>query len=226
MRYTAAFNWEEIEKVFLDLDGTLLDKYFDDYFWEHFLPQFYAEKNGVPLETARQKLIACYKKVENTLVWTDLNYWSAQLNLDVPALKKEVDHLVNIRPFAREFLENLRDMGKPIYLVTNAHPAAITIKMNRVDLRPYFTKIICSQDVGFAKEQTEFWHRLQQHISYNSKNTFFADDTEKVLQSAREYGFTHIFHIAKPSSRQNPRFSGQFNSITNFQTLLSNGDIS
>ena len=26
---------KDIKYVLLDMDGTLLDKYFDDYFWEH-----------------------------------------------------------------------------------------------------------------------------------------------------------------------------------------------
>ena len=28
------FPWHEIDWVLLDMDGTLLDKHFDDYFWE------------------------------------------------------------------------------------------------------------------------------------------------------------------------------------------------
>jgi len=31
----------DIKYVLLDMDGTLLDKYFDDYFWEHLLPERY-----------------------------------------------------------------------------------------------------------------------------------------------------------------------------------------
>jgi putative hydrolase of the HAD superfamily len=35
----------EIDYVLLDLDGTLLDKYFDDYFWLHLVPEKYAERH-------------------------------------------------------------------------------------------------------------------------------------------------------------------------------------
>ena len=37
---------KDIDWVLLDLDGTLLDKYFDDYFWGHLVPEKYAEKYG------------------------------------------------------------------------------------------------------------------------------------------------------------------------------------
>jgi len=51
-----AFTWDEIDCVLLDMDGTLLDKYFDDYFWEHYVPEIYAAINHLsrtsPAKTA------------------------------------------------------------------------------------------------------------------------------------------------------------------------------
>ncbi len=37
--------WQQISTVLLDMDGTLLDKYYDDYFWEQYLPKVYGEKH-------------------------------------------------------------------------------------------------------------------------------------------------------------------------------------
>ncbi len=51
--YTTIIPLADIRYVLLDMDGTLLDKYFDDYFWEHLLPEKYAEKKTSP--SARQK---------------------------------------------------------------------------------------------------------------------------------------------------------------------------
>jgi len=44
---------KDIKFVLLDMDGTLLDRYFDDYFWEHLVPEKYAEK--IILHSVRQK---------------------------------------------------------------------------------------------------------------------------------------------------------------------------
>ena len=46
----------DIETVFLDMDGTLLDKYYDDYFWEHYVPKAYARKTQSHHPEARQQL--------------------------------------------------------------------------------------------------------------------------------------------------------------------------
>ena len=34
-----SFAWQEVDWVLLDMDGTLLDKHFDDYFWETLVPR-------------------------------------------------------------------------------------------------------------------------------------------------------------------------------------------
>ena len=214
------FSWNEIDTVFLDLDGTLLDKYFDDYFWEEYVPEIYSKKNSIPIHLAKDKLLSTYKKVEDTLEWTDLDYWSQELSLDIPALKREVNHLVAIRPQVPEFLSFLEEMDKDIYLVTNAHPKTIDVKLDRVDIAQHFTTIFCSKDAGAAKEQPEFWTQLEQSLSFSRSRTLFADDTEKVLLSARRYGLRHLLHIAKPSSKLPVSFSKTFPSIVNFDELM------
>ena len=214
------FSWDQIDCVFLDMDGTLLDKYYDDYFWEHFVPEVYAAKNQVDIADARKLLLKTYQSVENTLQWTDLHYWSDRLGLDIVALKREISHLVNIHPHIIDYFKHMQKMEKKLYLVTNAHPKALKVKMEQVPIENWFQRLICSEEVGIAKEQPEFWHKLQHLLPYDKERTLFADDTEKVLHSAREYGIQHLIHIAKPSSRLPVKFSVHYQSIVKFQDLI------
>lgn len=214
------FSWQEIDAIFLDMDGTLLDKYYDDFFWEQYVPEVYAGQNSLDSGQARRQLLAIYRSVENTLLWTDLDYWSDRLDLDIAALKQEVSHLVAIHPHVIEFFTYMHTLGKKLYLVTNAHPKALHVKMAQVKIETWFERLICSQDVGAAKEQPEFWQKLQAHLPYDKTRTLFADDTEKVLHSAAAYGIRHLVHIAKPSSRLDPRHSLRFPSILTFAELM------
>ena len=43
-------DWENIETVLLDMDGTLLDLHFDNHFWLQHVPVCYAEKHGLSHE--------------------------------------------------------------------------------------------------------------------------------------------------------------------------------
>ena len=219
-RIQPAFSWDEIDAIFLDMDGTLLDKHYDDFFWEHYVPGVYATQNCLDPAQARLQLLAIYRSVENTLQWTDLDYWSSRLNLDIAALKMEISHLVSILPHVIEFLTYMQKIGKKLYLVTNAHPKALQVKMEKVKIENWFEQLICSQDIGEAKEQPEFWQKLQSHLPYDRARTLFADDTEKVLHAAAQYGIQHLIHIAKPSSRLDARHSSQYPSILNFAELM------
>ena len=214
------FSWENIEKVFLDMDGTLLDKYYDDYFWEQYVPEAFARKNNQPIAKARQQLLATYKSVENTLQWTDIDYWSERLGLNIGQLKGEISHLINIHPHVVEFLEYIQTLGKQVYLITNAHPKVLRVKMEKAQIHDSFQRLICSQEVGAAKEQPIFWRQLNDIIPYDKDSTLFADDTEKVLHSAADYGIRYLIHIAKPSSRVDPVHSRLYPSILSFRELM------
>lgn len=212
-------NWEKIETVFLDLDGTLLDKHFDDFFWEHHLPSHYARVHGASFAEAQEKLLATYRKVENTLAWTDLDYWSGELEFDIVALKHQVADLIALRPATLSFLGQLASMPQQIILTTNAHPKSLALKMKRYDLSGFFSKILTSQQVGAAKEEQLFWQNLHRHLSYQPAATLLVDDTEKVLDSASSYGLGYLLHIAKPSSKDSACYSKKYPSIADFNEL-------
>ena len=45
-------NWNEVHTVLLDMDGTLLDLYFDNYFWQHFVTERYAIQRNTSFAAA------------------------------------------------------------------------------------------------------------------------------------------------------------------------------
>lgn len=209
-----------IDLVMLDMDGTLLDRHFDDYFWEHFVPEVYARNNQLTNDEAKQQLLAKYQTREGTLAWTDLDYWSDELGLDIPTLKMQVDHLIAVHPYVVEFLDYCRGVGKKVWLVTNAHSKTLEIKMAKTALRDHFDRLICAEEVGVAKEDAGFWERLRHLHEYNPERTLLVDDTEKVLFSAARGGIKNLICVARPSSRVAVRHSQQFLSITYFKELI------
>lgn len=213
-------DWSTIDTVLLDMDGTLLDKHFDDYFWEHYVPENYAEKYKLSIDAAKAVLFEKYKSQEGSLAWTDLDYWSDVLGLDIPALKIKVDHLIQVHPYVVEFLKYCRQNEKKIYLVTNAHSKTLKIKMDKTALGGYFDGIVCAEEVGVAKEDPDFWPLLQNLIHFDRKRTLFADDTERVLHSADGFGFGYLIFVARPSSKAPVEHSTRFSSIEYFKELI------
>ncbi|MHB8068025.1 MAG: GMP/IMP nucleotidase [Desulfobaccales bacterium] len=214
-----AFPWQDISWVLLDMDGTLLDKHFDDYFWETLVPDEYARKKGLPLALAKDLVYARYQREEGTLNWTDIDFWSRELDLDIPAMKEGIRHLIEVHPDTEEFLQFLRRQGKKVALVTNAHYKTLNLKMNHVGLLEYFDEVISSFDLGTPKEDVRFWEILQGQINFESAHTLLVDDNAEVLDSARRYGIKYLLFKAKSSSRQEPESHPDFPSIESFQEL-------
>ena len=59
--------WNEIDTVLLDMDGTLLDLRFDNYFWLEVVPERYARRHALSLEAARAALAPRFVAKQGTL---------------------------------------------------------------------------------------------------------------------------------------------------------------
>ncbi len=209
-------DWNIIDTVLLDMDGTLLDKHFDDHFWEEYVPARYAEKNRIPEREAKKDLLARYLSIQGTLDWFDLDYWSKELDLDIPTLKRQIQHLIVVHPEVVTFLERLKALGKRIYLVTNAHGKTLDLKMERTALAHRFDGILTSHEIGIPKEDPTFWDHLRKVIPFDPEKTLLGEDTEAVLTSASQYGIRFLVFIANSSSVKPSRGSAHFYSIQNF----------
>lgn len=218
------FSWQEIDTVLLDMDGTLLDSYFDDFFWEEYVPRVYAETYGLSPQEARKVLLARYRRVEKTLQWSDLDFWSEQLGLDIPELKCKIDHLIQVHPYVTDFLEYVNDIGKSVCLVTAAHSKTLEIKLGKTAIGPYFHRIVPAEEVGEAKEQPRFWQLLEAMLNFDPKRTILVDDNTNVLAAARAHGIGQLVYVAKPSSRRPVRYSDEFPAIVYFNELLPQGE--
>ena len=214
------FDWQNIDTVLLDMDGTLLDLHFDNHFWLEYVPQRYAQARGMPEAAARQELLARYGDIQGTLEWYCVDHWTRQLGLDIALLKEEVDHLIAVHPHVTDFLDLLGRAGKRRVLVTNAHQKSLGLKMRRTRLADRLDQIVCAHDLGLPKEDHGFWPRLRERTAFDRTRTLFVDDSLAVLRSAQEYGIAHLLTILLPDSQQAERRVDEFVAVRDFEDLL------
>ena len=212
-------NWDEIETILLDMDGTLLDLHFDSFFWQTHLPQKWGEMNGMDTISARKKLEPVFHNIESTLPWYCLDFWSEQLKIDVFEIVTEIEHLIQIRPHVEEFLIYLNQNGKKIALVTNSHEKLIKLKMDLTGLDHHFGHIFNAHSFGAPKEDVTFWEILGEHLSFVEESTVLIDDNLSVLRSARAHGIRHLLSIAQPNSQAPVRDSAEFLAVNSFLEL-------
>lgn len=212
-------DWNNIQTVFLDMDGTLLDLHFDNHFWLHHMPKRYAEHHQLSAEEAKQNLTQLYDDYKGELNWYCIDHWQEQLKMDIIALKHEVAHKIKLRGHVEYFLNKLSQRSCKVVLLTNAHPKTIQLKFSHTILEPYFDHIISAHELGLAKEQEGFWQRLQEHNDFDKKHSLFIDDNLEVLQCAKQYNVAHLLSIAQPDSQQAASHNEHFQVIQCFSQL-------
>lgn len=213
-------NWSGIDTVLLDMDGTLLDLYFDNYFWLEFLPLRYAAHHRCAVGEASLYLTELSASLHGTLNWYCLDYWSERLQMDVEALKSEVQHLIRFRPGTQEFLAFLAAHGKRALLVTNAHPKALRLKAQVSGLSAHVPEQVSSHDLQLAKENPGFWTRLQEQQQLDFERCLFIDDSLNVLRRARAEGLAHTVQVLQPDMTLPPRAPSEFPGIVHFDELM------
>ncbi len=228
-RLNQAYNteeWAKIHTVLLDMDGTLLDLHFDNYFWLQFMPTKYAEMYGIEHEEAHQILKQASDETYGTLDWYCLDYWSERLSLPVAELKQGIVEKIQYRPYVKDFLEMLKQQGKRAVIVTNAHRDSVNLKMKKTGLDQLVDRIISSHDYQEPKESQAFWQHLQQDEPFDIDNTLLIDDSQAVLNSAATWGFKHLLTIFHPDSQKVPNTESEHPGIHHFDELLNNNDSS
>ncbi|MCR4302327.1 MAG: GMP/IMP nucleotidase [Sulfuricaulis sp.] len=213
-------NWNRLDTLLLDLDGTLLDLHYDNHFWLEHVPRRYAETHGLASEAARAEVLGRYQRVEGTLNWYCVDYWSRELRLDIPQLKEEVDHLIAVHPHVLDFLDAVKAMKKRVLLVTNAHGKTLTIKFQRTALHDHFDAVVCSHDIGLPKEHAEFWGKMQQVQPFEKQTALLIDDSLPVLRSANRYGISQLLAVYKPDSKLPEKDIGEFQGIRSFREIM------
>ncbi len=216
-------NWDEIDDVLLDMDGTLLDRHFDNFFFEEELPRRYAVLHGLSFEKARGRLMAMYRSVEGELAWTDLHYWTGRVGIDVVAMHRELSHMIGYLHGAEAFLGELKQRGKRITIITNAHRASVDVKTAKTGLDRRVDRIVDAFEVGYLKMRSEYWPTCQRLVGFDPKRSLYVDDDEGCLVAAEEYGLGQIIHSSKSSSQLPAVSSTKFSSIECLLSLTNGG---
>ena len=212
-------DWTQIDTVLLDMDGTLLDLHFDNYFWLEHLPARYAQIQGISREAAMARLEPLFVDHAGKLTWYCLDFWGQELGLDLTQLKQEVAHLIAPQPGVFEFLQALSNAGKRSALITNAHRGSLSLKLERIELAPYLDRIISSHDYQKPKEDPLFWQALEQDFGFEPSRTLFIDDSVPILRSAQRFGIGHLLGVRYPDSKQSAKDSQEFAALEHWSQL-------
>lgn len=214
--------WDSVDAILLDMDGTLLDLAFDNHFWQQAIPNIYAEEKGISLEQSFEHLGQFYEQYSGTLNWYCTNFWSEKLGLDIIKHKVDLSHGIALRPGTKEFLEHVKASDKQVILVTNAHPDTLRVKLENTDIRNYFDRLYSSHQFNQPKESPLFWSQLESELNVPLSRCIFVDDTESILIQAQQSGVKYIVMVEQPDMTQPAKRGLTLPSVNQLTELLPN----
>ncbi len=215
-----ALDWSVIDTVMLDMDGTLLDQRFDNWFWRELIPDRYAQARGITPPEAAALLAPKFRAVMGTMRWYCIDYWSEELGLDIAGIKRAALDQVGFLPGAQEFLSKLELLGKRRVLLTNAHPVTLAIKNEQVRLSEYFDACYSAHSFHAPKEDAAFWPRFNALERFVPQRTLFVDDSIPVLDAAHRFGIAWLRAVRLPDSGGPAQETGHYAAVDRVADLM------
>jgi len=212
--------WADIDTLLLDMDGTLLDLAFDNFFWLELVPREYARSTGKPLAEAHEEIRSRYEAVTGTLPWYCIDHWTLQLGLDLEQLKRAHRHRIRYLPEAERFLSHAKQLGKRLILVTNAHRVTLSIKCEQTGVDGWMDAVVSSHDYGIEKERIAFWQRLEAEHGVVRQNALLLEDSLAVLRTARQFGISRTIAIRRPDTTLASREIDEFTAVDGVASLI------
>lgn len=217
---TPPVQWDEIDTVLLDMDGTLLDLNYDNVLWNHHLPQRFATRHGWSVSAAKAHLDRHFEETRHTIEHYCLDYWSTFTQLDMIGLHRELAHLIRYRPHAETFLARLKATGRRAVLVTNAHRGSLDIKDGVTALTARLDHAVSSHDYRAPKESQDFWRHLAERVGFEPARTLLIDDNGAVLHAASKYGIGRMLTVSQPDSSRPVRDELAYPAFNTFDEIV------
>ncbi|MFT5112791.1 MAG: HAD superfamily hydrolase (TIGR01509 family) [Parasphingorhabdus sp.] len=217
---TLPLNWDDIDTVLLDMDGTLLDLKFDNDFWLQIVPVAYADKHSVSVHEACNIIFPRMRSLRGTINWYCVEFWSLELQLDIVDLKCQCRDAISLRDGSIAFLNAVKRSNRRQIMVTNAHEATLDIKMQRTGIAHLFNELISSHRFKTPKEQREFWVKLVEQTGVDLTRCLFIDDSAAVLDAAQDAGVGHILGVLKPDSSRPENHYENFVALDSYTEIL------
>lgn len=155
---------------------------------------------GIKINDAKKEVINLGKKLEGTMPWYKLSYWEEIFKVDLikPAIKNS--SYISFLPGAENTLKKLRQLNAEIILLTNCDSRLLSVKSNAVPFLKYADEVQSSTDLGFIKEDKDYWSVIFNKFSVDSSRSIFLDDNKSIVKMARNCGIKSAYHVLEPTS--------------------------
>lgn len=102
------------------------------------------------------------------------------------------EEMVLIEDCIPEVLENLKQEGYELGIITNAFPSRRYFDLKTASLKDYFDPIMITSEEGLSKRNSEIYEVALKRAGVSPKRTMFIDNKLTYLRTAQEMNIKHL----------------------------------
>jgi HAD superfamily hydrolase (TIGR01509 family) len=191
-----------VKAVIFDLDGTLIDSM---GVWQRIDVEFLAKRGlAVPPSYAADICALSFRETaEYTIRRFNLRESPEALLDEWNAMAAhEYSCNVPLKPYAREYIAALRDMGVKLAVATSLSPPLCELVLKHNGIFDCFDSICFTDDVGRGKEFPDIFLHAASALGVSPENCLVFEDIAPAVKSAKEAGMSVIGVLDDSAKRQ------------------------
>ncbi len=193
-----------IKGAIFDLDGTLLDSLGA---WSEIDRKFFAKRN-IPLPpdySQAVKHLYLKEAAEYTVRRFGLRESSDDIVAEWKAMTQEFyDREVTLKPFAKEYLQRLKERGVKTGIATSSSPELFTPALRRCGVAEFFSVTVTSDEVGRGKNYPDIYLETARRLGLEKEHCAVFEDLSTAVKCAHDAGFYSVAVYDKLSAHETP----------------------
>jgi HAD superfamily hydrolase (TIGR01549 family) len=183
-----------IKLISFDLDGTLVDRNFDDLLWYKVVPGLFAKKHNVSFDKALKKCTSEYDKLgDKDRRWYSIQHWFDYFKLDDDWKKViwELKGEIGIYPETISVLTRLSKRYK-LVLLSNCAREFLDVKVEVEGLKNHFSEIFSvTSDFNDVKKGPEIYLEICKRLNVKPSEVIHVGDHKDFdFEVPRKVGIT------------------------------------
>ena len=183
---------KDIKLAIFDLDGTLLDS---TSVWSDIDREFFL-KRGMEIPANYTAEIA-HLGLDKAAVWTKNKYCPNEIVEDILQEWKDMslkayEEDIELKPFAKELLEQLKSSGVILSIATANAKDLYEPCLRRLGIDKYFDFVIDTTSTKEGKTSSEIYDRVAEKFNYHKDNIMIVEDLLEAMATAYKAGYLTI----------------------------------
>lgn len=188
----SVFQMKQVAFISFDAEGTLVTPDFSQTIWHEAIPALYAQKIGIDLAQAKERIAEEYGKIgDQRLEWYDIQYWFNYLGLG--SSETVIQSCLSKITYYPEVIEVLSSLANEYKLIVASGTPLELLHCLLRDIKPYFVRIFSSISHYRQVKSPDFYRSICEEMGVRPSQVIHVGDNWQFdFLNARQAGINAL----------------------------------